>query len=513
MNPIYKIYKKKYNIDLENVSPHARYCLSDPQQIINKSNKEKIIKKIKKIDYDFNQSNLIKSKSYNLLKNNNKEFIQGLNKFKKKNKNINNIFNDLIISYNQKGYKNINLNENLFKINPLLLQKNEIKKYYTAKQFDNNYINKTNNYNEDINIIYINKLKDLIIEKKEEKREKKIKNNNFNDNNNKNCFDNNINDEEYYFNKRKNEYNNFINKDNLNNNDNIIDDNKKFNKTYNKKFYNSNNENKDDEENIKKLKNYNQNIKNLINSMSEDNYYFNNRNISIKNYNSKHNSFIKKTLIKKNNIKKNSSKKPIKLTKNLSNKNYSRNLNIKHLSFTNQTNIKESNISKDSKDGFISYFFPNKNDEHKYKKLKTFSNEKIIDKNNNIIENSINKNNILSEFYKMSKNNLFKKKNLLKNKYFLTKYNQFKLKSNYSEKINSNNANQILTNYFVDFSKILKKFILYKNFPKKFKNLYMSENLLDSKKNIISKEYELDKNINNIDKKFIKSIINIDLNS
>ena len=84
MNPIYKIYKKKYNIDLESVSPHARYCLSDPQQFISKSNTEKIIKKIKKIDYDFNQSNLIKSKSYNSLKNNNKEFIQGLKKLKKK---------------------------------------------------------------------------------------------------------------------------------------------------------------------------------------------------------------------------------------------------------------------------------------------------------------------------------------------------------------------------------------------------------------------------------------------
>ena len=159
MNPIYKIYKRKYNIDLENVSPLARYCLSDSQQFINKSNTEKIIKKIKKIEYDFNQNNLIKSKSYNILKNNNKEFIQGLNKYKKKNNN-NNIFNDLIIAYNQKGYKKFNLNSNLFKINPLLLQKNDIEKYYSAKQFDNNDNKYNNNINEDINIIYIHKLKD-----------------------------------------------------------------------------------------------------------------------------------------------------------------------------------------------------------------------------------------------------------------------------------------------------------------------------------------------------------------
>ena len=539
------------------------------------------IKKLKK-NYNSTQTNL--KKEYSNISSNNKKLNKGLciyfkyKKFPLDNKNLNNIkilnninknFEKLIIEYNNKGYKtDLTEPHNLFKKSPLLSNQTEnnlFLSYEYLKKNNNLENNENSSDNKDFihlekhekTLKYLNKLKNeikyfqnpkKIVEENEYKIDETYDQISYNEsdlNISKYLKKSKFSDSSIYSLKKIN---------NKNKNTLLSDKNEieisNVNDNYNKNTFSDRNikELADYLNNLKEIQNiqhYNDEMKKIIISLSEDNLknikVNHNKNLSddyinIDNKTKKHNKInnsnknvkslkistdsLPKSLAKKKYInfseqisqKRNSRNKkfPIKLISNNSIQNnliqtpYTRGITRNLVSSNNlsypgltETTMCDNNENIETQNDF---------DKNILKRHHTVKNKNVKNKIN-ILEN---KEKILNDLFYTS----FKLKNLKNDKNFMDNFKKYFYKDLYNdEKFNFNlNLNKKYEpKDFYIFSKKIKNKIFNDKIDD-LKKIYLNENRIDKQKKIFDNEKKLNQMLLHLDKQFIKSFISIRYN-
>ena len=545
----------------------------------------KEIEQIKKLKKNYNSTQINLKKKYSNISNNNKKLNKGLciyfkyKKFPLDNKNLNNIkilnninknFEKLIIEYNNKGYKtDLTEPHNLFKKSPLLSNQTENNLFLSYE-----YLKKNNNLENDENssnnkefihlekhekiLKYLNKLKNEINyfqnpKKNVEENENEYKIDETYDQLSYNESDLNI---SKYLKKSKFSDSSIYSLKKINNkNKNTLLSDKNEMEISNVNYINNYDKNTFSDRNIKELadylnnlkeiqniQHYNDEMKKIIISLSEDNLKNvkanHNKNLSddyinIDNKAKKNNKIIKnvkqlkistdsltKSLTKKKYIKfseqisqkRNSRNKkfPIKLISNSSIQNNL--IKTPYISGTTRNLISSNNLSYPGLtettmcDNNENIETQNNFDKNIFKRHYTVQNKNLKNKIN-ILEN---KEKILNDLFYSS----FKLKNLKNDKNFMDNFNKYFYKDLYNDEkfnYNLNLKEKYEPKDFYNFSKKIKNKIFNDKIDN-LKKIYLNENRIDKHKKIFDNEKKLNKMLLNLDKQFIKSFISIKYN-
>ena len=462
-----EIRDTKYYLNKEN-KKYRSFCgslpkVNDNSIKINNDEQEKILKKIKGIDYimnfqieknEFFTKNKINKNVANKIENNriineneiiieakrkineikffNNNEIQIKNIGIKKNENNNNQNNIIQINNNQNNniqniyYQNNNIqnnniqNYNIQNNNNQIINNKNINiqniNYQNINnqniKYQNNYIQNFNNQKNNIQNIYNQNFNYQNINY----QNNNIQNINYQNNNikNNNIQNKNIQNINIQNNNIKNIYNQNINYQNSNNQNNNI----KNNNNQNKNIQNNNIQNK----NIQNINIQNNNIKNIYNQ--NINYQnINNQNNNIKNNNNQ-NINIQNSNIQNINIQNNNIKTDKIQNNNVKNINYQNN-NIQNNNYQNN-NIQNLNI---------------KNNNNQIINIKNINNQNINIQNNNIPNNNINNNNYQNINNNNIQNNNYQNNNIQNNNYQNNNNQNNNFQNNNNQNINNQNKN------------------------------------------------------------------------